>query len=110
MSETKKHREFWIKDHKVARTETKGYLYDAFDLLPALDKSVGVIHVVEISALLEEKQNTKELLNTIVKFKEYFSAIESGEYNNNRRPSPLREYENVLQLQANELIKKYGDV
>lgn len=45
-----KFKEFWIKDHKMARTETKAYLYDAFDLPPNLDKSVGVIHVIEYAA------------------------------------------------------------
>lgn len=106
MNKTKKHREFW------------DYVDHVYDIkfsftAPQKDKQnerFEEIHLVEASALLEEKQKTKELLNTIVKFKEYFSAIESGEYNNNIRPSPLREYENVLQLQANELIKKYGDV
>lgn len=90
MSETKKHREFWIKDHKVARTETKGYLYDAFDLLPALDKSVGVIHVVEISALLEEKQKAA---NLIVGLQLLYAGV----------PKDAQNF-------IDQLIKKYGDV
>jgi hypothetical protein len=93
MSETKKHREFWIKDHKVARTETKGYLYDAFDLLPALDKSVGIIHVVEASALLEEKQKVKELVAAL----NLIRTLHKNEIG-------------LSILTIERLIKKYGDV
>ena len=94
MSEKKKHREFWIKDHKVARTETKGYLYDAFDLLPALDKSVGIIHVVEYGALLEEKQKVKELVECL-----------RGCIENVHKEREIK----MLEL-AESAIKKYGDV
>ena len=95
MSETKKHREFWIKDHKVARTETKGYLYDAFDLLPALDKSVGIIHVVDLSALLEEKQKVKELVNGLRTL---------------AKNVPVNYFEPQYLKDAYKLIKKFGDV
>jgi hypothetical protein len=37
---------------------------------------------------------------------EYFGAIKDGEYDNNRRPQPLRSYEEVLLLKSRRALGK----
>jgi chromosome segregation ATPase len=46
----------------------------------------------------------RELKNSLMGFVEYFSAIQRGEYNTNRRPSPLRDFEQVLLTQARQTL------
>lgn len=54
----------------------------------------------------------ENLSKTVAAYREYFDAIKQGEYNNNRRPAPLRDFEDVLQLKAEtaiEMLKTYRE-
>lgn len=64
----------------------------------------------------ELREVNEKLSYQVIKYYEYFKAIESGEYNNNRRSAPLRVFEEIIQdaaLRTIELydktIKKLGD-
>lgn len=66
-----------------------------------------------LNGLLDPQANAAlldECANLISKYKEYFSAIENGEYTNNRRTAPLRDYEVLMQDRATELLSKLKEV
>lgn len=87
-------------------------LIEVFDKEPKTSDFSIAIKVVEASASqkLEEKLAAAEareadLLKVVSQYHEYFKAIERGEYDSNRRPAPLRDFEMILQASATNAIE-----
>jgi len=57
----------------------------------------------------EMDQAVAELVSTVQKFAEYFGAIQRGEYDNNRRPAPLRPYEELILDMAEDVLAKFKE-
>lgn len=53
--------------------------------------------------------DVKALYSLVSEYREYFNAIKEGEYENNRRTSPLRDYETKLQLEADSALIKFKE-
>lgn len=54
-------------------------------------------------------KNVEKLIKALAAYRDYFKAIERGEYETNRRSTPLRSYEQVLQIKAYEALFPYED-
>lgn len=55
------------------------------------------------------KPTSEEIKKCLWKFVEYFEAIADGEYVNNRRSSPLRDYEQLMLDKARELLNSVSE-
>ena len=53
---------------------------------------------------MNNAEEVKKLRNALRAWCEYFEAIKDGEYENNRRTSPLRSYEEVLLLKSRDAL------
>lgn len=105
MSETKKHREFWLE--KVE--SESGTDLAVWDFRPPFEAEFAsckddFIHVVEASALLEEKQKVKKLAVAIREI--YLYALDLSFIEETHLANLIEE----SYLQNEELIEKYGDV
>lgn len=106
MSDTKKHREFWMDTDLLDKALDNCDLGDGYSAkvrqYPHRLMIPELTHVIEYSALVEEKQRVKELVELLQKFNkktDVYLQIYDGD-------KELFTYK----IFANELIKKYGDV
>jgi len=53
-------------------------------------------------------QWAEKLAGVLAGYHEYFTAIERGEYEKNRRTKPLRGFEDMLQYQAKEALTEFN--
>lgn len=49
-----------------------------------------------IQALVDARAALRDMINLSAKYTEYFEAVSAGEYDKNRRPAPLRDYEQMM--------------
>lgn len=55
--------------------------------------------------MMNDEDKIKKLKKALAGWIEYFEAIRDGEYETNRRTSPLRDYEEVLLLSSKRAIE-----
>ena len=99
-----KPREYWVlTTDDQARPIIRDMDRLCLDYEPEAEEEEVFTHVIEYSAI---KEIMKKLVITVTKYHEYFGAIEVGEYEKNGRPSPLRDYENMMQDKAESLLNE----
>jgi len=84
----------------------KWYLTKESEVTPEVEKPEKV-KVREV--IPEQDRAVAELVSTVQKFAEYFGAIQRGEYDNNRRPAPLRPYEELILDMAEDVLAKFKE-
>ncbi len=105
MSETKTHKEFWIADIDRYSCMSCGSFICGDNPKDSGGYEGNTLHVIEYSALLEEKQRVVDLIKTLKAAAEY---LKSQGYSEEK--SADREPEDWMLSDFNKLIKKYGDV
>lgn len=99
MSETKKHREFWIYESRHSRRGVN--IIAKEEKSKSLENNhlrLSAIHAIEYQALVEEKQKVKELLSQL----ELAQGIIHSDFCGTEHHKICTHFE--------EIFKKYGDV
>ena len=99
-----KPREYWVlATDNQARPIIRDEQRLCLDYEPQSEYAEVFTHVIEYSAI---KEVIEKLAMSVTKYHEYFMAIEEGEYGDNRRPAPLRDYETIMQDKAKSLLNE----
>ena len=89
----------------MTREELSEELGELYGSIHSTENQKELDSVFEIIETLRAK--LKKTVGCLMAYNEYFGAIATGEYDSNRRPAPLRDFEQLLLDKGRAASKEY---